>query len=396
MKKTTNIKEKVTYSCFFGYLFFTILSLSEYRLILPSESVSRIFYFLLIFLAFVNIFTMKAKLKVWFSCLLIGSILMLSAYNSQNTSLFNVFILIMVFKNYDFDKTIKVLLISTLVPTFTVLLSFYMGILPDVIRYRQSGLPRQSLGFSHNLYLGNFFFAMSMQIIYLYKDKIKTVHTIILIIIELPIFLLTDGRTVFNLMIVQAILIFIYQHVSRDKKNFNRLFSWMYGILAFFSIIFTSILSIWFASNYNGNGVLYRLNGLLSGRPELWNHGWRNYNPQLMGQAVNEVSSIDILTSSRQLNYFVIDNAYLQLILRFGIITFIMYVLFFVVLIIFLVKHENVIVLSQVIVFGIYGFISNGPLYFYRNYFLLFGILLFNSRNEIILSSLKYKSQQDQ
>lgn len=245
------------------------------------------------------------------------SLLIYTLKTKDKTLIFFSFI---IFSSYgiDFKKINRICLYANIIVSIFVLYSVSFNVIDHLIFYRESGvtLPRYSLGFTYPLDVSTIFFFCLMMYIYKYNGVIKKLQICIIILLNLLIYILTDGRTAFyliNLVILFLITYSLFKH-SRINQFFLK--------LCCLSIPVISIASI-FASlffNYE-NKILVFFNNLLSNRIVFGQNGIHEFGITFFGQNIEWIGFGgygDINTAME--NYNFVDNSYLQILLQYGVL----------------------------------------------------------------------------
>lgn len=266
-------------------------------------------------------------------------------------------LLILLSKNIEpelfFKKSSKLLLMLTLL----IIALFLIGILPDVLTYRYSvnilQKARHSFGFYHSNVLPLITFYLEAYYIVIYKEKIKTLNILAFFAISLLLFYFCDSRNAFYLVTLLSVLAIIIKHIR--TKNFDR---YLYYLVKYSTVIM-SIFSVAMLFLLLLGGIWDKIDTLFSGRFRLAVFKMRRVGIHLINFKSNSdffSDSINYITGDK-LETIAIDNGYLYIILRYGILTIIFY--WFISFALAKKQHRNSFCLIAFLAIFIANFIDN-------------------------------------
>ena len=170
-----------------------------------------------------------------------------------------------------------------------------------------------------------------------------------------------------------AIVLFFYLVTLMINKrwNTNRVFQVINWPLQFFFPM-ASILTISIASLFNtGSTIWLTINNYSSGRLLAWNRYFRKYGLSVFGNKI-------------QTNMGALDNAYIQLLIKYGLITFIVYFFFFYIISRYAYRTKNNILFLSVLATEIYCVSEFSPLQInFCPVLIYFAYLLVNNPEEL-------------
>lgn len=192
--------------------------------------------------------------------------------------------------------------------------------IPNILYYRVDAIShslvvRQSLGFNNT----NTFCFVALQIgvcvLLILGKKASGRHVFLFV---LWIFIIESITRNYSLLVCTAVFIITYL-LSKiaDYKVIRRLFYFL-ACLPIFLSVFSLLLTVKFSAS---SSFFMAINSLTSGRIQLWNTCYRNYGFSLFGNAM-EFGTFGIVSQYR----IVLDNAYLQLAMRSGIVSLIFFI----------------------------------------------------------------------
>ena len=217
-------------------------------------------------------------------------------------------------RNMEVNKILRISYIISLVMLVFIILSSYLGIIQNYIYY--SALrERQYLGFRYALYPSSILCNIIFLKIYLEKENISWLSLICLLVGNYILFQYTDSRLTFML----GTVLIIFSAIMKKSQKFreivlNRVFIWSFLVLALLSIYAT--LNYDYLSDWQSD-----LNEALGGRLSLGNSTLKFYGYGLFGKMLslsgNGLDENGMLNTS---TYDYVDNLYVLLLLRAGII----------------------------------------------------------------------------
>ena len=217
-------------------------------------------------------------------------------------------------RNMEVNKILRISYIISLVMLVFIILSSYLGIIQNYIYY--SALrERQYLGFRYALYPSSILCNIIFLKVYLEKENISWLSLICLLVANYVLFQYTDSRLTFIL----GVALIVFSTIMKKSQKFreillNRTFIWSFLMLALLSIYAT--INYDYLSDWQSD-----LNEALGGRLSLGNSTLKFYGYGLFGKTLslsgNGLDENGMLNTS---TYDYVDNLYVLLLLRAGII----------------------------------------------------------------------------
>ena len=217
-------------------------------------------------------------------------------------------------RNMEVNKILRISYIISLVMLVFIILSSYLGIIQNYIYY--SALrERQYLGFRYALYPSSILCNIIFLKVYIEKENVSWLSLICLLIGNYVLFQYTDSRLTFML----GTVLIVFSAIMKKSQKFreillNRTFIWSFLVLALLSIYAT--INYDYLSDWQSD-----LNEALGGRLSLGNSTLKFYGYGLFGKTLslsgNGLDENGMLNTS---TYDYVDNLYVLLLLRAGII----------------------------------------------------------------------------
>ncbi len=160
-----------------------------------------------------------------------------------------------------------------------------------------------------------------------------------------------------------GILLYLIQKIAQKIKfKISKKFYLIIGITPLVATILTLNDSV-----YQVGSLLYRLNILLTTRIQLGVQFYTDYGITLFGQKI-----MYTLVASMGTNYAFLDNEYLVYLINFGLVSLLIYVIYFMLLINRAYADSRFGLLIALIAFAFYGFVEQGAGEAWVNFSLLF------------------------
>lgn len=301
-------------------------------------------------------------------------LLLISAVNSHYLALMSTWLFIVTAKDIDKRQLIALAkrILQILIPL--IILLYFVGVLENDIMYR-NGEIRQSLGFAHPNQLGLRIFQWVACSIYLTDGKHIGISKMILyIILGIFIYLVPNSQSAtacLFLLIIGILFLQILGKKTKWKKRFA-------GALLFgaFGVNLGSVfLSL---SDISGNPFLKKIDRLLSIRFSAGHRVYELYGIKWLGQmAYVSEKEREMLGITEKLY---LDNSYMTLLVRYGILVYLLFTVCFFVLVWKLYRSEQYKLLVILVTYSVYGIMENSVYMMTHNIFILtMGMVLYVS-----------------
>ncbi|WP_429970337.1 hypothetical protein ACQW5G_04815 [Fructilactobacillus sp. Tb1] len=323
---------------FIGYLFLILFNfIGNTTLILVFPSIIPIIKFLdilAILILLVKIFILDKINAIYiYFIIVIGIIIFITTLSSKSWDLIDAFIVIVAANNVSLKKIFKFSLITVAsLLCFTITLS-YLNIIPNLIYYR-NGIYRQSLGVGYTTILSSMLFYILISFFALKSFSSKKhliIVPVIVLIISLYLYQLTDTRTDLICEILLIISYFLSDNILKNKifNGFICVFPTFIGLWSLFSTYLYDSL------NHTWNNLDY----IFSYRLSLANQASIMYPAKLFGQYFIQMGNG--FTTNFTNYYFYIDNSFMRIYFMNGIIAFLLFFVFMQIMFIKVIKMRN-------------------------------------------------------
>lgn len=371
------MKIKKTEFCFYiSYIFIYIaLFLGDIYDTGMVSRISRILRLISYIIILVQIFYYKLTFKNWIKFFII---FVLTLFFGLCTDDFYWSILIVFIYASKRIKQNNILIINMhllCIGIFCTLLLCLFGVLPDIMTARNTNISntfvRHSFGFYHSNVLPLLILYFELYYVFFFKEKVKFYVIFIFIGIQLLLYILCDSRNAFYLAVIFTNLIFIEKYIG-IKKNIQKIFY----LITRYSVVIMSVFSFLMIFLLLKGGIWDVIDRAFSGRFRLAIFKMRRIGLHLINFMSNEDFFSDSINyvNNQILDTVVLDNGYLYIILRYGILA----ILFYFTVSFLLAKkfRNNIYALTVLLIVFIANFIDN-DLVDYS--FLAFILIAFNN-----------------
>ncbi|HFI0978361.1 TPA: hypothetical protein ACGO1U_001853 [Streptococcus suis] len=357
------------------FIFFSILSTSAFYKYFSGYF--KIIVLICILVALLTEIIKKYTLKniVGIIGLFILFILVNSNSNGVNQILFPAsFIYIYCFRDIPFEKTASQVLITTSFVLVLVIFSSLVGIIPNYVRF-EATRTRYFLGFLYALFAPSYMANITLLNLFIKGRKISYFNIFILFLFNLLIFQQTGSRLTFYSSVVAILIGILYKsHSNLFKKNI------IYWPLTL-SFVLLFMLSYILAKNFDSSSDWQsQLNLFLGHRIRLGHESLLNYSFRFFGQPIswqgNGLNATGLLTTTAS-TYNYVDNLYLIMLQRYGILFVIVFLSSATVLLNKIYKSGEIFLLILFSILAVHAILDDTILYLhYNTFWLIFAIFL--------------------
>lgn len=357
LKEYNFSSESIYYVSYLVYLSATLLfniSTMENFFGIDTDILANIFvypvYLVLIFkILFMQKYTKKELIKL----ICIGICVLVSSILSRSNMLLVGFLFIVAAKNIDFNKIVKITLLVQIICISIIIMLALTGVIENRVMIRSGDTElRYALGFEHPNTFASQILQMIVCWIWIRWDRLCVKDYVGIIILAVIVKLVCDSKT--NLLLIGLILICILAAKLADKiVDENKIIKYS-KICAKLVIIIGPILSLIMAVIYKkGNTLHFILNKVFSGRLMLLQKFYNEYGFSLLGQKINRVSTFMARETGQQVA--VLDNAYGNLAIRYGIIILLLFVIGYYILVKSSLLDKQILINIIVFIYFIFG-----------------------------------------
>lgn len=313
----------------------------------------RIYSYILIFISCINL---KLKKKEIFQMLVILMLTLL--YGMKTGDLYWSILILLIYnsKRAKIEEIYKISLNIIVIGIISVFILCVVGVLPDILTTRntveQINYNRHSFGFYHSNVLPLLVFYLEVYYICIKKEKVHDKMLIFFIIVASIVNFFCHSRNALILSLLLSMFAFL---VKRKKKH-------LYKVLYQTTILSIPCMSIFsFAMMFLllRGGIWNTIDSFFSGRFRLAIFKMRRIGIHFINIMSNEFFVRDDITyvNGQNINTIALDNGYLYIILRYGIL-----ILFFYCIVAYLLAKKNrwnACILGTLIAVFVANFVDN-------------------------------------
>lgn len=304
--------------------------------------------------------------------LLISSIILFALYaivvrNIGGSGLFPQYVLLLIFcaRNVRFSLIAKVAMVNLAVLLVGIIGSSLIGIIPNV--YLSTGHAGYCLGFKYPLYPASLLFSFTCLALFLNRKRNYLAIYAALFLLNFIMYLFVGARLSFMLSASAILLCFFCSLSSLDTlfQKVSPLLTWSFVVLAGASLII--------ASSQDLTEMLKPINNMLGNRLNLSYEGLQRYDLLPFGQKLNMHGngSISFNPDALKTPYFYIDNLYVQVALRFGVVFLVVYLAAYTMAAKHALKRKEIVLVIIFTVLAVHQTIDDQTLRLQSNLFML-------------------------
>ncbi len=358
-------KLKINTNNIFYVLYVLLLLENMFSTVVVLSDILKYFgYILLVGVVFYVIFiNRKAKKEELFKILIYFIVVTITAFVSSNKQLLKIMLLMMAFKEIDFDDFCKKDFKYRLLFLISIIILSFVGLTNGNDVFRENEIRRYSLGFYHPNILGLHTLTLCLEYLYINRNKERVKQFVVVIITLLFNAFVTDSRA----CIVSLLLAFVY--LCFPKKNLAKIYdsalckTTVKNIYLIFMII---MLILSFSFKLDGNNFINKIDNMLSTRIYCANYYVKNYNLlKPFGQFIER------LDDSIVGNFLPLDIGYIHLLVIYGPIMMALLLYMFYTIFKRSYKNKNYMLISIFVIWSVYSVIETNSLVDIYNPFLI-------------------------
>ena len=308
------------------------------------DNTEYIFYVLL----FASIIINRAKYtkRVFYTMVITAAFLFVNFIISGYAALLKSFLLIVAAKDIRFDNINKYFKNALLIGMGVVITLYIFGI-------SDAGISRRgkiAFGFGHP----NVFSYILQTICFCYlcrfKNKLKPIHYYVFLFIGILDLLLVGSRNSGILIIITPIMTNLIAKIAKSKKK--RILTNLLYILPSICLLLTYLTT----KLYDKSRFVQGLNLLFSARIFLNFYNYSQYGITIFGQRIKYSENLYNVVTGEYSTFNTLDNSYMCLLLQFGIIATVIWIITFYLTYKRLIKDEEYIlvgILTSLVIFGL-------------------------------------------
>ena len=309
--------------------------------------------------------------------LLIFILLGLVSLHINSNILFCSFFFIIAARNIDIRKLLLGAFWIQLILTIMIAIASQIGLVSDWM-YNIEGRNRHSLGYIYPSYIASIFFYMILAYMYIRKEKLHLLESIMIGVLNCIIFVLTDSKTSFVLTFLAIVVFFILKYYKKELKN-NLISKLLYS----YSVLGIAIISIFACIIYSDeNNFLVKINSFINNRLIMGHNALLEHGVSLFGERIRWVGfgGLGYTTSALKEEYNYVDCSYVKVLLDYGIIFFVIMLVGYALVAHRAIEQKDRFLCMCIIFMCIYSIIEPRIIEFGFNPFVLSLCVLFRSK----------------
>lgn len=286
-------------------------------------------------------------------------------------------ILIYLLRTYSFRNIAKFALLFSSVFLVTIIVSSKLGLITDYVSIYRN---RHYLGFQYSLFSSRIFLNILLLYIYVYEKRLKFFTLCFLAIANQWLYWQTDSRLSYLsglLLIGYALLKMRFPQILEKSTTFLRFLTPSY--------LYCMILSLLAVRFYNpGINFWFLINDFLGQRLYLAKVSLERYGFNLLGQRVPwQGFGLDARGNYVTTEYLYVDNLYINLLQRYGVIFIIVFILLFTVLMVKLFRRRQYTLVFILAILSAHALIEDLVFYIHYNSFMYLLGFVFERRHTV-------------
>lgn len=286
--------------------------------------------------------------------------------STGNTWITTIIWLICGAKYVDLDRAVRVIFMVHLVSNCLIVLMAATGIIENTVFYRNDGTVRYAMGYNHPNTFAGIAFQLSALYIYIRNNKINYMNIFLLGVFALGIYRITDSNTSFLLMLCLILFALIIRIINRQWRVLSSILQFAVKRLRLFSAII-AILTLYLIFNYESISGYFK--GTMLSRISQASIYFQYYGLSFFGKQLERNADFTTVSSN---GLYILDNGYIYLMLGYGVVCFVLYIVGEILLEIRAVKKRDYATLAVLTVYAVHGFSETLMLRFPFNFSLLF------------------------
>jgi hypothetical protein len=293
---------------------------------------------------------------------IISVLLVIVTVNSDNRMLMSTMIFVIASKYIDFDRFIKIAYFVQLLMFAFVVWLYLSAAINDVTFYR-GDIVRHSFGFTHPNQFGIRAFLLVVERGYIRRDKLNFIDFSVTLFAAYEVNIIANSKTCFYSLLFFAVLIMIRMIARYGKIDLGRL-STYYIITAIGASVMSVFLSIIDVRKYSFFSIV---DSIISQRFHQCYRTYKYYGISWWGEDIQ----LFVKRPSGKIFHFWLDNAYVAMLLRYGIIVFVGFSLLYIFTMIKLKSEGRYMLVEIMCLYSLYGIMENNYFSVSQNLFLL-------------------------
>lgn len=380
------ISENLYLVLFAVYMLHYYFGTTMFQIQWPNNFLAFLHLSLMITILFRYISTNVLDLKHTLLILISFSILLIAYQHVNYTILLTNALLIIGACEINYRKIFKVYLIVSIPITLYTIIASQTGTVTNLI-YNQEGRIRESFGFIYPTDFAAHIFFIVIVWVLLRQWKCTYVELGIMVLLTVFLHFNCDTRcSEITILLIVGWVAFLKIRIAKKKSvNYQLPLPVKCGCLLLPFVFMTSMTFL--CRFYNpDNYIMSIINKILSDRLKLGKRTFDNYDTTLLGQYIEMVGNGG--TTEKPAYYTFIDCSYINILMRFGLLVFIVVLLLIEVTM--LKNINNAFILIALVIICMHSMIEHHLFEFYYNIFIILPLASFSDKEHQCVLAKKY------
>ena len=308
------------------------------------------------------VFFQKYQIKELALIAIISLPIIIGTLNSGHNAIMSMWIFVVASKYIDIDKTAKISYYTELILTLVVFYLFANGIIVERTIYRGT-LLRHSLGFNHPNMLGIRVFLLVVCRCFIRREKFNIFDWSLIVAAAFFVNRVANSKTSFFALVILSILMFIHIVMQKTGARIGVLMDGLV-IVSLACNVLSLLLSFMQISKIP---LLKKMDIFMSKRFSQCHRTLNYYGIKMFGQ---DVQLIINRPAVGKYYHFWLDNAYMSILMRYGIIVFLLFSFLYIGAMIMLKDMKQYMLVEIMCLYAIYGIMENNFFSMSQNLFL--------------------------
>lgn len=294
----------------------------------------------------------------------------ISTILSGQKTIMSSWMFIVAAKDADLDEIIRIAYKILWIMLAIIISICLLGFIENVTLMR-GNVERFSLGFSHPNQLGLRIFQLIACQCYVYRYRLRKRNYIYFFIMIIFLIRIPNSKTAYIVTSVLLGMLLLYEFIKVKKPEYMKLYEkgilFGYVCLNIFSILFSYI-------DVKSFFLLAKIDGWMSSRFSNCHKVWLMYGVPIFGQRIY-VTEDERKMAGIQSRIW-LDNAYVNVLLRYGMVIFLIFSIAYFCLLKMLVLQKQYMLAIILFLYALYGIMENGLYMITHNIFLIMFVAL--------------------
>ena len=251
-------------------------------------------------------------------------VLMLNSVTVGGNTLLCLFLFVIGMRNVDFKLVCKISLLWYLLGIAITILGSQCGLIENW-DYTSGARVRHALGYFYPSHATSVMLYTMCLFCYVLGNKLTFWQVILLEVLNILQYKETNARAGTLLMVIMPIL---FWTIKIDKKKISER---LYGTILTLAFPVCAMLSILISLIYSGNGILLKINNMLSNRFSLAHEALKEYGVSAFGEEIKWIGNggYGYVFTHFDESYNYVDCSYVRILLDYGVIFFVIVIIGF-------------------------------------------------------------------